>query len=67
MEMAFLWDYGEFGGNFSNASADDQYVVAILLLEGYFFENVGFLVFNKNQEKSKCSWEIQDQLLDHTY
>lgn len=43
---------------------DDQYVVAILLLERYFFEDVAFLVFNKNQAESNCSWEIEQQCLD---
>lgn len=42
----------------------DQYVVAILLLERYFSENIDFLVFNKNQAKSRCSWEIEHECLD---
>lgn len=43
---------------------DDQYVVAILLLERYFFEKLAFLVFNKNQAENYCNWEIEQQCLD---
>lgn len=56
--------FRRIGGNFPNGFTDDQYVVAILLLEKYFFENIDFLVFNKNQAESKCSWENKHRCLD---